>query len=100
MIGIIDFLSFFFVWVAQADLNRAESLYERAAQLMVQYTNSSVVLDSVRPKSIELRRMSDTLSELLTKRLESLHRSRDLYDRIEKVFLLLSLKLQYLILYC
>lgn len=52
---------------------------------MADYADSPVVLDSVRPKSIELQRMSQTLRELFIQRLESLERSRDLYYRIEKV---------------
>lgn len=52
---------------------------------MADYADSPVVLDSVRPKSIEIQRISQTLRQLFVQRLESLDRSRDLYYRIEKV---------------
>ncbi|EFX81870.1 hypothetical protein DAPPUDRAFT_21042, partial [Daphnia pulex] len=68
----------------QLDLDRADALYSHASKLMTDYADSPVVLDSVRPKSIELQRMSQTLRELFIQRLESLERSRDLYHRIEK----------------
>lgn len=74
--------------VDQADLDRADALYSHASNLMTDYADSPVVLDSVRPKSIELQRMSQTLRELFIQRLESLERSRDLYYRIEKVLLI------------
>lgn len=52
---------------------------------MVDYADSPVVLDSVRPKSVELQRVSQTLRQLFSQRLETLDRARDLYFRIEKV---------------
>lgn len=52
---------------------------------MTDYADSPVVLDSVRPKSIELQRVSQALRDLFIQRLDSLERSRDLYNRIEKV---------------
>lgn len=52
---------------------------------MTDYADSPVVLDSVRPKSIELQRVSQALRDLFVQRLDSLERSRDLYNRIEKV---------------
>ena len=55
---------------------------------MTEYAHSPTVLDSVRPKSIELQRMSQTLRTLLDNRFESLDRARDLYARIEKVRLM------------
>ena len=67
------------------DLDRADSLYSHASKLMVDYVESPVVLDSVRPKSVELQRMSQTLRQLFTQRIDTLHRARDLYFRIEKV---------------
>jgi hypothetical protein len=70
--------------IFQLDLDRADALYSHASKLMTDYADSPVVLDSVRPKSIELQRMSQTLRELFIQRLESLERSRDLYHRIEK----------------
>lgn len=78
-IALLTFTPFF-----QLDLDRADALYNHAAKLMTDYADSPVVLDSVRPKSIELQRMSQTLRELFIQRLESLERSRDLYHRIEK----------------
>lgn len=82
---VLDRCYFFFTFTHfQLDLDRADALYSHAAKLMTDYADSPVVLDSVRPKSIELQRMSQTLRELFIQRLESLERSRDLYHRIEK----------------
>lgn len=67
------------------DLDRADSLFSHASTLMSDYADSPTVLDSVRPKSVELQRMSQTLRELFSQRLEALERSRHLYYRIEKV---------------
>lgn len=83
----MDFLEFrSFFDCRQADLDRADALFEHASKLMAEYADSPVVLDSVRPKSVELQRMSHTLRELFIHRLESLDRSRDLYHRIENVY--------------
>ncbi|KZS15196.1 putative Guanine nucleotide exchange factor DBS [Daphnia magna] len=68
----------------QLDLDRADALYSHAGKLMTDYADSPVVLDSVRPKSIELQRVSQALRDLFIQRLDSLERSRDLYNRIEK----------------
>jgi len=68
----------------QIDLDRADSLFNHASKLMSDYADSPTVLDSVRPKSVELQRMGETLREMFIRRLEALDRSRDLYYRIEK----------------
>lgn len=65
-------------------MERADALYDHAAKLMTDYADSPIVLDSVRPKSVELQRMCQTLRELFIRRLEALDRSRDLFYRIEK----------------
>ena len=67
------------------DLDRTDALSSHATKLMNDYADSPVVLDSVRPKSIELNRMSQKLREIFIQRIESLERSRHLYFRIEKV---------------
>ena len=66
-------------------MDRADSLFNHASKLMSDYADSPTVLDSVRPKSVELQRMGETLREMFIRRLEALDRSRDLYYRIEKV---------------
>lgn len=68
----------------QGNLDRADSLVSHASRLMEEYAESPVVLNSVRPKSVELKRMSQTLRELFAQRVELLDRARDLYIRIEK----------------
>lgn len=52
---------------------------------MLDYADSPVVLDSVRPKSVELQRVSHALRQLLAQRVDALERARHLYLRIEKV---------------
>ena len=71
--------------LTQMDLDRTDALSSHATKLMNDYADSPVVLDSVRPKSIELNRMSQKLREIFIQRIESLERSRHLYFRIEKV---------------
>ncbi len=64
-------------------MNKAKQLKDMGQQLI---DDDHYAIDCIRPKCIELQRMCEQYKELVRKRYDMLQKSRDLQDRIEKVF--------------
>ncbi|XP_076045191.1 guanine nucleotide exchange factor DBS-like isoform X5 [Oratosquilla oratoria] len=62
-------------------LQKAEEIRIFGTQLI---ESQHYALDSIQPKCVELARMRDVFTETITKRIETLHKCRDLQQRIEK----------------
>ncbi|KAG0713104.1 Guanine nucleotide exchange factor DBS [Chionoecetes opilio] len=62
-------------------LEKAEELRIIGTQLI---ESQHYAVDSIQPKCVELVRMKDAFQERITRRLETLHKCRDLQERIER----------------
>lgn len=70
----------------QDQLEKAEELRIIGTQLI---ESQHYAVDSIQPKCVELVRMRDAFHDRITKRLETLHKCRDLQERIERVSFLM-----------
>lgn len=68
----------------QDQLEKAEELRIIGTQLI---ESQHYAVDSIQPKCVELVRMRDAFHDRITNRLETLHKCRDLQERIEQVSL-------------
>ena len=66
----------------QEQLEKAEELRIIGLQLI---ESQHYAVDSIQPKCVELSRIRDAFHDRITTRLETLHKCRDLQERIERV---------------
>ncbi|CAL4096394.1 unnamed protein product, partial [Meganyctiphanes norvegica] len=67
--------------VVHDQLEKAEELRIIGMQLI---ESNHYAVDSIQPKCVELMRIRDAFQDCINRRLETLHKSRDLQERIEK----------------
>lgn len=68
--------------LCQTDLDRAEEVHSCGVQLI---QKAACPRDVVQPKCDELSRIRSLITERLNRRHDTLHKSRELMDRVEKV---------------